>query len=235
MLLDVEGGIKYRFREFVDPTWTARGERRALVPLTPLETLWFNTGTLCNIACANCYIESSPKNDRLAYLTLPDALPFLDEIANLPHRVSLIGFTGGEPFMNPSFIAILEETLRRGFQTLTLTNALKPMSATRRTSPSWRIFTARGSGSGSRLMTSGRTFTRRREAPGPLRSDRGPCSASDRRRPCRGRRPHLERRRRKAAGRVSHAFSPKLRLRLDPDNAQALVVLPEMRPGARAA
>ena len=29
--------------------------------------------------------------------------------------------------MNPGFIAILEETLRRGFETLTLTNALKPM------------------------------------------------------------------------------------------------------------
>jgi uncharacterized Fe-S cluster-containing radical SAM superfamily protein len=123
-----EGGVKFRLREFLDPACTARGEKRAVVPLTRLETLWFNTGTLCNIACANCYIESSPKNDSLAYLTLADALPFLDEIATLPQRVSLIGFTGGEPFMNPSFIAILEETLRRGFQTLTLTNALKPLS-----------------------------------------------------------------------------------------------------------
>jgi uncharacterized Fe-S cluster-containing radical SAM superfamily protein len=89
--------------------------------------VWFNTGTLCNITCANCYIESSPKNDRLAYLTLADALPFLDEIAALPEPASLIGFTGGEPFMNPNFIAILEETLERGFETLTLTNALRPM------------------------------------------------------------------------------------------------------------
>lgn len=128
MLLAAEGGVKDRLREFVDPAWTARAEKRAIVPLTRLETLWFNTGTLCNIACAHCYIESSPKNDCLAYLILVDALPFLDEIANLPQRVSLIGFTGGEPFMNPSFMAILEETLRRGFQTLTLTNALKPMS-----------------------------------------------------------------------------------------------------------
>ena len=169
MLLDVEGGIKYRFREFVDPTWTARGERRALVPLTPLETLWFNTGTLCNIACANCYIESSPKNDQLAYLTLPDALPFLDEIANLPHRVSLIGFTGGEPFMNPSFIAILEETLRRGFQTLTLTNALKPM--TRHQADIAKLANFYGARLRVRvsLDDSRATFTRRREAPEPLR------------------------------------------------------------------
>jgi len=128
MLLNTEDGSHHRLpKPFADPIWTARGERRAVVPLKRLETVWFNTGTLCNIDCANCYIESSPRNDRLAYLTLADVVPFLDEMAALPQPVSLIGFTGGEPFMNPEFIAILEETLRRGFETLTLTNALKPM------------------------------------------------------------------------------------------------------------
>ncbi|MBJ7533623.1 radical SAM protein [Rhodomicrobium vannielii ATCC 17100] len=113
--------------KFADPVWTAKGERRASVPLTRLDTVWFNTGTLCNIACEHCYIESSPKNDRLAWLTLADAVPFLEEMARLPLPVSLVGFTGGEPFMNADFIAILEDTLARGFETLTLTNALKPM------------------------------------------------------------------------------------------------------------
>ena len=126
MQLLIENGYSLP-KPFADPAWTARGERRAVVPLKRLDTVWFNTGTLCNIDCANCYIESSPKNDRLSYLTLEDMVPFLDEIASLPQPVSLIGFTGGEPFMNPGFIAILEETLRRGFETLTLTNALKPM------------------------------------------------------------------------------------------------------------
>src|SRR6516225_7770875 len=116
MLLNTEDGSHHRLpKPFADPIWTARGERRAVVPLKRLETVWFNTGTLCNIDCTNCYIESSPRNDRLAYLTLADVVPFLDEIAMLPQPVSLIGFTGGEPFMNPEFIAILEETLRRGF------------------------------------------------------------------------------------------------------------------------
>lgn len=114
-------------KPFTDAVWTARGERRAVVPLKRLETVWFNTGTLCNIACAHCYIESSPRNDRLAYLSEADVAAFLDEMAALPDPVSLVGFTGGEPFMNPSFIAILDNTLRRGFETLTLTNALKPM------------------------------------------------------------------------------------------------------------
>ena len=121
-------GCNHRLRgRFEDPAWTALGEKRAAVPLKRLDKVWFNTGTVCNIACENCYIESSPRNERLAYLTLADTVTFLDEIAELPEPVSLIGFTGGEPFMNPWFIAILEETLARGFETLTLTNALKPM------------------------------------------------------------------------------------------------------------
>ena len=55
--------------KFRDPVTTAAGDRRAWVALRALETLWFNTGTLCNLTCGNCYIESSPRNDRLAYLT----------------------------------------------------------------------------------------------------------------------------------------------------------------------
>ena len=116
-----------RFPKFTSRTRTAKGEPRASIALRALETLWFNTGTLCNIACANCYIESSPRNDRLAYLSVADVLRYLDEIERdrLPTR--LIGFTGGEPFMNPAFPSILEETLSRGFETLTLTNAMRPM------------------------------------------------------------------------------------------------------------
>jgi hypothetical protein len=38
-----------------------------------------------------------------------------------------IGFTGGEPFMNPDMTAMLEDALRRGYEVLVLTNAMKPM------------------------------------------------------------------------------------------------------------
>jgi MoaA/NifB/PqqE/SkfB family radical SAM enzyme len=97
------------------------------VALRALETLWFNTGTLCNLTCRNCYIESSPRNDRLAYLTRAEVAGYLDEIEQdrLPTR--LIGFTGGEPFMNPDIIAMLEDVLSRGLNALVLTNAMKPM------------------------------------------------------------------------------------------------------------
>lgn len=116
------------FRKFEVLERTAQGGPRASIALRALETLWFNTGTLCNITCDNCYIESSPRNDRLAYLSLADVRSYLDEIERdrLPTR--LIGFTGGEPFMNAALPAILEETLSRGFETLTLTNAMRPMT-----------------------------------------------------------------------------------------------------------
>ena len=44
-------------RKFQDPFRTAGGDRRAQVTLRGLETLWFNTGTLCNLSCGHCYIE----------------------------------------------------------------------------------------------------------------------------------------------------------------------------------
>ena len=111
--------------KFVDPARTARGEPRATVAFERLDTLWLNTGTLCNLACATCYIESSPKNDRLAYLTLADALPLIDEAVAMGVRE--IGFTGGEPFMNPAIVALLAASLARGPSVLVLTNAMRPM------------------------------------------------------------------------------------------------------------
>ena len=67
-------------QKFQNPFVTAKGERRAHVTLEALKTLWFNTGTLCNLTCENCYIESSPRNDRLVYLTTPEVAEYLDEI-----------------------------------------------------------------------------------------------------------------------------------------------------------
>ena len=66
--------------KFCDPARTLDGQARASVALRALETLWFNTGTLCNITCAHCYIESSPANDRLAYLSAREVTQYLDEI-----------------------------------------------------------------------------------------------------------------------------------------------------------
>ncbi|MEL7465192.1 MAG: radical SAM protein [Pseudomonadota bacterium] len=114
-------------RPFSHPEWTAKGERRASVALERLETLWFNTGTLCNIECVGCYIESSPTNDRLVYITAAEVKAYLDEIAASGLETREIAFTGGEPFMNPEMIEMIEAPLRRGFEVLVLTNAMRPM------------------------------------------------------------------------------------------------------------
>ena len=113
--------------KFRDPFVTARGETRATVALKALDTLWFNTGTLCNLACTGCYIESSPRNDRLEYLTRAEVRQYLDEIAADALPTRSIGFTGGEPFMNPDIVGMLEDVLSRGLHALVLTNAMLPM------------------------------------------------------------------------------------------------------------
>ena len=113
--------------KFQDPHVTADGKRRAWVALDRLDTLWINTGSLCNLTCRNCYIESSPRNDRLAYIGAGEAAAYFDEIAHTGAGTQLIGFTGGEPFMNPDFMTMLADALARGFATLTLTNAMRPM------------------------------------------------------------------------------------------------------------
>ncbi|MDN3566595.1 radical SAM protein [Paeniroseomonas aquatica] len=113
--------------KFRDPQLTARGEARASVALAGLRTLWLNTGTLCNVTCRNCYIESSPRNDALVYLTAAECRTFLEEIERDALPVEEIGFTGGEPFLNRDLPAMLEEALARGHRALVLTNAMKPM------------------------------------------------------------------------------------------------------------
>ena len=114
-------------KKFQDPLVTAKGESRAVVSLRRLRTLWFNTGTLCNLTCRNCYIESSPKNDRLVYLSAAEVSEYLDEIERDAVGTEEIGFTGGEPFMNPEFPAMLEDALHREYRVLVLTNAIRPM------------------------------------------------------------------------------------------------------------
>jgi hypothetical protein len=113
--------------KFCDPDRTADGEPRARVGLSRPRTLWFNTGTLCNITCRNCYIGSSPENDALVYLTADEVSGYLDQLEDRGWPVAEIGFTGGEPFMNPDIIEMARLSLARGYEVLILTNAMRPM------------------------------------------------------------------------------------------------------------
>ena len=114
-------------QKFQDPLTTAKGEKRAAVYFKKLQTLWFNSGSQCNIECANCYILSSPTADHFIYLTPEDMAPYLDEIDEMYEDKIEIAFTGGEPYLNPHMIRLSEMALERGHTLLVLTNAMKPM------------------------------------------------------------------------------------------------------------
>ena len=113
--------------KFNDLTLTANGKARAFIEAKQLKTLWFNTGTLCNLTCKNCYIESSPTNDRLSYLSFDEYLSFIHEAKEQNFNLTEIGFTGGEPFLNKDFPKMLGHAAQENVDVLVLTNAMKPM------------------------------------------------------------------------------------------------------------
>ena len=119
--------ILSKSRKFQNPSITANGQKRAEVMLTDLRTLWFNTGSLCNIACVNCYMGSSPVNNDLVYLSLNDVRRYLDEVEHEGYGLEEVGFTGGEPLMNNALPGMMTEALGRGYKVLLLTNAMKPL------------------------------------------------------------------------------------------------------------
>lgn len=92
------------------------------VPSRSLDTLWFQvSGTVCNLQCTHCFLSCAPSNHNHEMLTLQEVRRRLEEAA--PLGVREYYFTGGEPFLNPEMLSILEETLWRGPATV-LTNGL---------------------------------------------------------------------------------------------------------------
>jgi molybdenum cofactor biosynthesis enzyme MoaA len=90
------------------------------IALGHLDDLWFQVaGTLCNLACKHCFISCSPHNHRFGFLDLETVRSTLEE--SVPLGVKEYYFTGGEPFLNPDMVAILELTLQYGPATV-LTN-----------------------------------------------------------------------------------------------------------------
>jgi AdoMet-dependent heme synthase len=92
------------------------------VPSVSLDTLWFQVaGTLCNLKCAHCFISCSPTNDSHGMLSLEEVRGRLREAARLGVREYY--FTGGEPFLNPEMMPIIEAALVQGPVSV-LTNGL---------------------------------------------------------------------------------------------------------------
>jgi AdoMet-dependent heme synthase len=83
------------------------------VYLESLDNLWFQiTGTLCNLTCTHCFISCSPSNHSFEFLDYDTVLRTLEESRTL--GVKEYYFTGGEPFMHPRLLDILDATLKIG-------------------------------------------------------------------------------------------------------------------------
>ena len=97
-----------------------------IIELGSLDELWFQVaGTRCNLTCTHCFISCSPHNDSFGFLSFEEVERRLLE--SVEWGVKEFYFTGGEPFLNPDLVAILERTLDFGPATV-LTNGtvLKP-------------------------------------------------------------------------------------------------------------
>lgn len=103
---------------------TSKGDSRGYIEFDKLKELWFNTGTICNLSCFDCFEGSGPGVHRLQMITFNDAKPLIDEAVEL--GVKQFSFTGGEPFIIPEMVKILDYALT--FATcLVLTNGTKPV------------------------------------------------------------------------------------------------------------
>ncbi len=224
---------RFPLRPFEDPETTVTGERRGRVPWHGLRTLWLNTGTLCNIECQNCYIQSSPTNDRLVYLTRADVLPFLDEIDAGAMGAVQVGITGGEPFMAPEILDIMEAVLERGHTLLVLTNAMRPMTRPRVQKGLMDLADRYGTALTLRVSLDHHTEELHDAERGPgafkaalegltwLGAANLPTAIAGR----------MELTEDEAAARRAYgALARRLGLDLDPDNPNELVLFPEMRP-----
>lgn len=100
---------------------TREKTRAPEVELRALDQLWFQVaGTVCNLRCRHCFISCSPENHSFWFMTRGEVASALEDSVRL--GVKEYYFTGGEPFMNPELLDILEDTLALGPATV-LTNA----------------------------------------------------------------------------------------------------------------
>lgn len=77
------------------------------------DTLWIQvTGTVCNIACKHCFITCGPKNDSHPIMETHAVLAALETARAAGVRDYY--FTGGEPFLHPDILLLVERTLAQG-------------------------------------------------------------------------------------------------------------------------
>ncbi|MEA2710454.1 MAG: AdoMet-dependent heme synthase [Phycisphaerales bacterium] len=95
------------------------------IALQQLDSLWFQvTGTLCNLACTHCFISCSPGNKSFGFLSYEQVIEALEQSRSL--GVKDYYFTGGEPFMHPRLLDMLDAALQIGPATVLTNGTLLP-------------------------------------------------------------------------------------------------------------
>jgi MoaA/NifB/PqqE/SkfB family radical SAM enzyme len=85
---------------------------RLTLPLVWLDTLWLQvTGTFCNIACKHCFVSAGPKVDLHKMMSVDLVQEALEEGEGAGMRA--VWFTGGEPFLHPEILTLIDLALER--------------------------------------------------------------------------------------------------------------------------
>lgn len=83
------------------------------LPLIHLDCLWLQvTGTLCNIACRHCFISCGPKVEIHGMMTVEQVRAAIETAAAEGCRA--YAFTGGEPFLHPQILELVDLALAHG-------------------------------------------------------------------------------------------------------------------------
>ncbi len=97
-----------------------RGRQNAL-ELSSLKECWFHITNACNLSCRHCLFSASP--DQTQALSREDLDKALTEARRL--GCTLFYFTGGEPFVYPQFVDIIDNLLQDpAVHVVVLTNGL---------------------------------------------------------------------------------------------------------------
>jgi len=89
---------------------SSREARGPVLDFVGLDVLWLQvTGTVCNLACTHCFITCGPKNDSHPVMATDDVLSSLARAER--EGVKELYFTGGEPFLHPDILLLIERAL----------------------------------------------------------------------------------------------------------------------------
>ncbi len=83
------------------------------LPFLYLDTLWLQvTGTVCNIACLHCFITCGPKNHTHTMMSTSSIEAALN--TGVSEGMRHVWFTGGEPFLHPDILQLIDMALDHG-------------------------------------------------------------------------------------------------------------------------